>query len=145
MFLNQLPMTMMLQMLTQNDVGIFSFTTQDFPTGVTRAALLTAFNALAGNPSNFDPAGNWNTQAHIPGNNQDGESGAESRTIVTPAVTVVQAALPNGASGYPPTIALVNGPTTGSTLTGGQNPGIGIGAQTMAANNDLINTPSAVV
>ena len=64
MFLNQLPMTMMLQMLTQNpSTGVYSFSTQDFPLGVPRSALLAVFSTLANAPSNFDAKGNWNTQA----------------------------------------------------------------------------------
>jgi hypothetical protein len=62
--INQLNMTQMLAMLRDNPgLAIFPFPTQEYPLGVTRAALVAAFNAKAGNSANFDTAtGKWNCQ-----------------------------------------------------------------------------------
>ena len=139
MLLSQLPMTMMLQMLTQNPgVGLFSFSTSDFPTGVPRIALLSAFVTAATVAGCFDANGNWNTQCYLPGSVE-----AETKLLTAPSLSQVQAALPNGASGSPVTFAGSVG-AGGSTIVGGQNPGISVGSTQLAADNDMINNPSAV-
>lgn len=60
----QLNMTQCLALLRDNPgLAIFPFPTQEFPLGVTRAALVAQFNAQAGNAANFDKAtGKWNCQ-----------------------------------------------------------------------------------
>jgi hypothetical protein len=62
--ITQLNQTQCLAMLRANPgLAIFPFPTQEFPLGVTRAALVAQFNAQAGNPANFDPIkGTWNCQ-----------------------------------------------------------------------------------
>jgi len=136
MLLIQLPMTFMLQQLTQNNVGIYSFSTYDYPNGVTRAALLTAFIALATASGNYDAAGNWNTQAYLPA------LMLEAKLLSTPAMAQAQSALPNGASGSIPTIAVGAG-LTGAQISGG-NSSIGTGSSQLDADASMINNPSAV-
>ena len=60
----QLNMTQCLALLRDNPgLAVFPFPTQEFPLGVTRAALVGQFNAQAGQSGNFDSAtGKWNCQ-----------------------------------------------------------------------------------
>lgn len=59
----QLNMTQCLNLLRANPgLAIFPFPTQEFPLGVTRAALVAQFNAQAGQSGNFDANGHWNCQ-----------------------------------------------------------------------------------
>jgi hypothetical protein len=141
MLLNQLPMTLMLQMLTQNpNTAIFSFSTYDFPLGVTRAALLAAFIAASGNSGNFDVVtGSFNAQAYLPGANFD----AESKALVTPACSQsVSSSLTGAAPATAPTVAQV-----GATMKYVVGPVAVVvsGAQLMAADEAMINQPGAVI
>lgn len=68
MLSTQLTVSQILQMLTQNpNTGVFALQTTDYPSGVTRAALLTALNAQLGS-GNFDSTtGKWNSAVYAPG------------------------------------------------------------------------------
>ena len=59
----QLNMTQCLSLLRDNPgLAVFPFPTQEFPLGVTRAALVGQFNAQAAQSGNFDANGHWNCQ-----------------------------------------------------------------------------------
>lgn len=105
MLLSQLPMTFMLQQLNQNpSVGLFPFYTSDYPAGVTRAALLAAFQALAGASGNYDSVtGAWNTQVYAPGIIQNagaqipaspGSTNVTTQTVPTGLVASANANIP---------------------------------------------------
>jgi hypothetical protein len=68
MLSTQLTVSQILQMLTQNpNTGVFALQTSDYPTGVTRAALIAALNAQLGS-GNFDSVkGTWNSAVYAPG------------------------------------------------------------------------------
>ena len=75
MLSTQLTVSEILKMLTTNpNTGVFALQTSDYPTGVTRAALLSALTANLGptNSGNFDASGHWNKQVYAPGILQNG-------------------------------------------------------------------------
>ena len=115
MLSTQLTVSQILQMLTQNpNTGVFSLQTSDYPTGVTRAALIAALNAQLGS-GNFDSVkGTWNSAVYAPGILTNG-GGTQ--------IPATASANMNGSIGNPlPVINPVGASAAGASVSGITNP-----------------------
>ena len=102
-------------MLTQNpNTGVFPLQTSDFPTGVTRAGLLTALKANLG-PANFDSTtGAWNISVYAPGVllNGGGQIPASDSAAMVPTTALVLPIInPVGASAMGSSTAVITRPS----------------------------------
>src|SRR5271155_2659501 len=112
--LNQLTMSQMLQMLTQNpNTVVFGLTTTDYPNGITRVALLAAYKLIVQQNGNFDSVtGSYNSQVYAPGIllNGGGQIPASPAANMTPAVTPLPVITVNGAAAQGSSPAIITTP-----------------------------------